>query len=393
MNLLQRLFGGNKKELKAPANEQRMMGESNVWTMEKIYRTDVGLSDWKAAIESCFAPPYYDHVPLYDLYDNAFLDDVVFSALETRFNGSIAENFALYDKSGKLIEDKTEILQKQWFLELMYAIVETKAWGYTTVQFWYDDFFKNNEFTKFRKIPRQNINPKRRVYLENPYADFVGETLDNFPLTLEFGKSDANYDTLGLLIRPAKRVMYKNFTVSDWAKYNEKYGTPYRYVKTSAKDKKPYYALLDNFGRNGFGAFDENDELGALNAGTTSNMETFKGFIDFCDTQATKSLVGQTSTMEEKAFVGSAEVQERKLDWWVEADMKFIEYQINGKVLPFLAKLGRAYQGIDKYKFEFEFFHDKKNKKETTPQPTKTPDQNLSLKNECCDDDYPFGKA
>jgi hypothetical protein len=390
MNIFQKLFG-SRKELKQTEQQMKMF-ENNVWTMQKIYRTDVGLSDWKNAIESCFTAPYYNFVPLYDLYDNAILDDVVFSSLETRFSGSVAENFALYDKNGNKNEEATQIIQKSWFLELLYAIVETKAWGYTTIQFDYADFFANNEFTTFTKIPRQNINPRRRVYLRDPYGDLEGESLDKFSLVLEFGKIDGNYQSLGLLVRPAKRVMYKNFTVSDWAKYNEKFGMPHRYVKTSAKDKQAYYELLDNFGRNGFSVFDDSDEIGALNATASTNVDTFKMFIDFNDTQIAKSLVGQTATMEQKSYVGSAEVQERKLDWWVESDMKYIEYEINSKVLKFLAKQGRAYKGIDEFKFEFEFFHERRNLKETTPQTTAN-ENNLNLK--CCDDDdgYPFARA
>lgn len=346
---------------------------ANLHYNPRLYRADAGINEWRQALNLALYPPYFDRAPLYRLYDQALLDDHLFAQIETRKNGSLAEPFMLY-RNGQDDPEAVELLHNKWLTDLMGYILDARFWGYSVVEFDADDLKANQAFTKVEWIHPIYINPKRGVFLPDPLNQANAIALSD-PLVANWTLCFGHPDDFGRLMRPTRRVIYKDFTFSDWARYNEKYGVPYTVLNTAARDEKEldqYQAMLENFGSNGWGIIDEADKLSSLDVDGQGRHENFLQFIKENDTQISKSIVGQTATADEKSFVGSAEVQERKLDWYVEADMYYLQNAINGQVLPFLIKKGYPLEGL---RFGFTLFEERKRQRSTSD----TENQNLRL--------------
>ena len=67
--------------------------------------------------------------------------------------------------------------------------------------------------------------------------------------------------------------------------------------------------------------------------------------IERVNSEISKLILGQTSTISEKSFVGSAEVHERVLNNYAERDEQFIESVHNYQLVPFLKNFGLLGEG------------------------------------------------
>jgi hypothetical protein len=75
--------------------------------------------------------------------------------------------------------------------------------------------------------------------------------------------------------------------------------------------------------------------------------------IQRCNSEISKLILGQTGTLDEKAYVGSAEVQERVLKNVAYNDEFFIEGVLNYQLVPMMQRLGLFPEGA-KIKFKAE---------------------------------------
>ena len=67
--------------------------------------------------------------------------------------------------------------------------------------------------------------------------------------------------------------------------------------------------------------------------------------IQRCNSEISKLILGQTGTLDEKAYVGSAEVQERVLKNVAYNDEFFIEGVLNYQLVPMMIRLGLFPEG------------------------------------------------
>jgi hypothetical protein len=68
--------------------------------------------------------------------------------------------------------------------------------------------------------------------------------------------------------------------------------------------------------------------------------------IQRCNSEISKLILGQTGTLDEKAYVGSAEVQERVLKNVAYNDEFFIEGVLNYQLVPMMTRLGIFPEGV-----------------------------------------------
>lgn len=227
--------------------------------------------------------------------------------------------------------------------------------------------FEEGEIQSVKRIHSKHFSPERNALLPNPQQ--VSTTIPLIePLTnhlLTFGKED----DLGLLAKASKCTLYKDFSISDWARHSERFGTPFLTVKTTTTEEKEIDSIEEmaaNFGNNGYAILDEHDDINLLQQSGTKPFEIYLEMARFQDEQISKGIVGQTGTADQKTYVGAAEVQERILNWYVESDMKLVRNYVNNTVIPYLTKHKR-YASLKNLKFEWQYFLDKdKSKKENS---------------------------
>jgi hypothetical protein len=181
---------------------------------------------------------------------------------------------------------------------------------------------------------------------------FDQKGIDYTSLGLDMVYLDAgDQEDLGLLADAARYAIYKRYSIADWANSSEKFGDPIVVIQTASddeaeNDKKEAFAK--NFGKNGWAILDDQDKISLLQRQSQGNAHLiYKDFMSAMDEENSKGVNGQTATSEEKAFVGSAEVQERILNDYSEARLRSLYYWVNNKLFPFLAKQkGSAYEAL-----------------------------------------------
>jgi hypothetical protein len=98
--------------------------------------------------------------------------------------------------------------------------------------------------------------------------------------------------------------------------------------------------FLSNFGVSKWGLFKKDDMIEIIDSNNSDASKVFDDMIKMVNNEISKLYLGQTSTMDEKAFSGSAEVHERVLDTYEEADEHFIMAELNYKLKPILVARG-----------------------------------------------------
>lgn len=329
----------------------------------RTFAFERSIADWKRAIDDALSEPYYSRYELYELYKRITRDAQLRAQMRTRRAGTLSEKFIITAGA----KDATERLETAWFRLIIKKILDATFYGLSAIEVYKD----KQGSIKVTEINPEHFSPERNLLIPNPEMVAEGfplvEPITDYLLLFEAEKENK----LGLLADATPYALYKSFSLTDWARHSERFGTPFVVLKTPITDQRElgkYADMLANFGNNGFAILDETDQLDLLNQNSSGKpFEIYLEMTRFCDEQISKIIVGQTSTADTKAFVGSAEVQERILNWYVEEDMLMVKNEMNSKVLPMLAKLGASPEGAT---FEWEFFQQKKTKP-TAPQPPK----------------------
>jgi len=351
MNFLQKILQGfvrsESKQDKLLLEIEKLSAKKTIASKQNGYKSrvfyaDKHIKDWKNAISEAVAPPFYRKQDIYELIEQVCFDAQIHAQLQTRKNGTLSERFILENTSNP------DAAVKQLIKKIINVIL--------------DSLFYWASACEFSENIVQAIEP---VYLCPEKQELVvghdkGIPFELFEDLLVF---ENPYKNVGLLAFASQYAIYKRFSLSDWSRHSELFGMPFLSLNTPVTDpeeiKKRHYALA-SFGSNAYVILDTDEELKAIDTKSTANPhQIYKEMITFCDEQISKIIVGQVATADQKAFVGSAEVQERILDWYIEADMLYVLEQINGKVLPLLAKKGLVAENTV---FAWEYF---KRKQET----------------------------
>ena len=307
---------------------------------QHIYRIANDMATYKygvLAAENYYFPTRYQ---LYQTYISTVLDAHLTAAWEQRKNLTLRKDFVIKNEAGDIDEKKSELLEKKWFRELIIFALDSKLWGHSLVQL--GDYDKaKKEFLKCELVPRQYVNPPKHCvtanvtdqtgldYTKEPYADWC----------VSFGE---DWD-LGILMKAAPLVIWKKNAMGAWAEYQEGFGVPLRIGKTSSTDPNTQNNMinfLSNFGVSKWGLFKPTDEIEVISQTNSDASKVFNDMVNMVNGEISKLILGQTSTMDEKAYSGSAEVHERVLDTYEEADEHFIMSELNYKLKPLLVKRG-----------------------------------------------------
>ena len=307
---------------------------------QHIYRIANDMATYKygvLAAENYLFPTRYQ---LYQVYISTVLDPHLTAAWEQRKNLTLRKDFTIKNESGDIDEIKSELLEKKWFRDLVCYALDSKLWGHSLVQL--GDYDKaSKEFLKCELVPRQYVNPPKHCVIAN-FSDQSGLDYTQEPYSdwcVAFGEE---WD-LGLLMKAAPLVIWKKNAMGAWAEYQEGFGVPLRIGKTASTDPATLGNMKDflsNFGVSKWGLFKPNDQIEVISSSNNDASKVFNDMVNMVNNELSKLILGQTSTMDEKAYSGSAEVHERVLDTYEEADEHFIMSELNYKLKPLLVKRG-----------------------------------------------------
>lgn len=307
----------------------------------RIYKFNMGLDEWKQAIALAEDVHYPDRWLLYELYRNIKRDGHVFSQTELRTLKTIGEPFVIM-RNGKEDEKATRIMRRTWHKKYMRYCIESRFYGHSLVEFQEpketSDF--TSEVSDVLLFPREHVKPETGEILINP-SDKKGIPYRDNPAVgrwlMEFGDPM----DLGIYLIVAKDQILKNYSRTDWAKHSEKFGSPILVIKTGATKDSELDKLEDmaaNFGNNLYAILGDQDEPELMESNKTSAHEMYLAQSKYSDEQISKTINMQSATSDEKAFVGSAEVQERQLDDVIRYDMESYKEHFNESLKDFLIR-------------------------------------------------------
>jgi SPP1 gp7 family putative phage head morphogenesis protein len=318
----------------------------------RVFAADKHIADWKAAVDASVSGPYYRKDSLWEVIRQISFDGQIKTQRQTRLNGTLAEPWRL----GIEANEPTKGLIKK----AVRVVLDSLLYWASAMEVADDG--------SFYVVPSVFLVPETESLVVSNFS--TGTPWAAYENLLVFVNPDEDF---GLLTYAAQYAIYKRFSVSDWSRHSELFGMPFLSLKTPITETKALqerHKALSEFGRNAYVILDPDEDLTAIDTKSNgSPHELYDRMIKFCDEQISKCLVGQTATSDTKSFVGSAEVQERILDWYVEADMRYVEEQMNQKVLPHLKKLGLLPEAAV---FEWEYFVAR------TPQAAPSPDSGLA---------------
>jgi hypothetical protein len=228
----------------------------------------------------------------------------------------------------------------------------SKFKGTSLIEFY--ELTVDGEIAEIEEIPQGNFNPFKGLVIKTP-----GETTG---WDYKFGQA-ANYylqvgknNELGMLHQLAPIVLAKKLGLGSWLDYIERFGVPPIFVKTDREDAKRFNELYDmaiNFKSNQVvvGRGSESIEFGEIGGAGTA---PFESLMTRADEQISKRILGGSGLTDEKAFVGSSEIQFRLMKDRYESDKLFFKYIFNSEIKPRLMKISDKYAVLANYYFDWD---------------------------------------
>jgi hypothetical protein len=332
------------------------------------------MDSWQRAIRAAEDAYNPTRELLYLLYKESLRDAHLFSQIDTHIKKVLEEAFVIVsaDDSENIDKERTKLLKRPWFFDFCRLALEQAFWGHSLIEF--GRFVPSRsklmpvEFGSVKLFDRMHVKPELGLIVAYP-QDTTGIPFREEPWNTWFIESGTP-DNLGALSIAAKPVIRKENAMTDWSIRSERFGMPITFLKTASRDKKEIDTkedFLRNLGSNAYAILDDTDIVELAESTQQDAYKIYLEMVNIQNSELSKVIAGQTGTTDEKAHVGAAEVHERILETYITASMRFLEFEINYKLIPFLIDKGYPLSGFD---FMFEHFRNKQHapKPETNPE-------------------------
>ncbi len=311
--------------------------------IKKQYKREVSfeIKDITSALQMAGNPINPDRKRLHEIYAYIMKDARLKSQIRDMLLKIKSEPWMLYiDENPD--EDLTELYRKRWMNAIIQYIAEKELHSYSVLEL--DKIEPNNNHIGIVSLlPREHISIENQWVLIDgtvngsylPYGDIMWD-ID----LLEFCDNRNDY---GILLECAYNVIWKFYSRTDWSRTSEKWGSPVLSVLVDTTDDKElddYENRAANFGSDGYIIGQKGDETSILFPSGTRMHDIYLDNIKLCNEEVTILVNGQTATTDNKAFVGSSEVQERKFEDLTLSRLQTIVDDVNEKVLPYLRYKG-----------------------------------------------------
>jgi len=315
----------------------------NITVPTQLYRGATDIATYKLAVtaaESLLSP---QRRQLYTIYKNIELDAHLTAAVNQRKNLTLCKDFDVL-LNGEENEDLEKIIKQKWFRDFIDYSLDAIFYGHSLIQF---DSVVNDAFKAVELVPREYVKPEFHI-VTNTYADLTGTDYLTPPYNnwcIGVGKPK----DLGLYLKAAPLVIWKKNALGAWSEFVEIFGSPIRIGKTNVRDEQTrsnMESYLRNMAVASYGVFDTDDLIELVESNRSDAFQVFDMMIQRCNSEISKLILGQTGTLDEKAYVGSAEVQERVLKNVAYNDEFFIEGVLNYQLVPMMTRLGIFPEGV-----------------------------------------------
>lgn len=349
------LTGSKKIELNAKSGDSGKSGRKRASTViKKVSPRQVSyqIEDINKAISRAQNADTPDRSSLFAIYKYVMRDLRTKAQVRDAKMKVLSEPYMFYTPDGKPDEDLSKQLRTRWLNAIISYIVEAELWGFRVIEV--DDIdLEKGIIGEVILIPNEHVSIERQWILvegsiNGAYLPY-GEIAQELGL-LEFGRRD----DYGLLLEVAYNVIYKFYGRSDWSRTNERVGQPAVTILVDTVDDKElddYETKAANFGTDGYIVGQKGDDIQLLERKNARIHDTYLDIIKYSDEEIGIGINGQTATTDQKSFVGSAEVQERKFEDLTLTRLQNVVDEVNEKVVPFLQAKG--FKIPEGYRFDY----------------------------------------
>lgn len=310
------------------------------------------IQKWTMAVAMATDPYNPDRSQLVPLYDNLMLDNHLASLFESRILYSQRSAKKMVDKDGNEDKEASALLDRLWFDDLVYKVIFYRAKGTTLLELY--KLNTDGELAEIGEIPQSHFNAAKGIIVKAPGNTTGWDYKEGIyaPYYAQIGKDDE----LGMLERLAPIVLAKKLALGSWLDYIEKFGVPPLFITTDREDEGRLTELFNaasKFKSNHFmiGRGQEKFEIGKDHGG---GIAPFDSLTDRANQEMSKRVLGGAGITDEKAFVGSAEIQFRLTKDRYESDKLLFKYVFNNLIKPRLVALSPVYSRFDKLTFDWD---------------------------------------
>jgi hypothetical protein len=304
--------------------------------------------DWRKAIDVAQNRHNPRRRPLLDIFQNIQFDGHLEAVMEKRMLAITNKKLLFTVDGSKGEHDETvqkQILEKQWFLKLMSAAMNSLNYGYSLIELVPGDdgligdvvdhdrrnVLVDYQFFAFSYVTTEPSHGNGIYYNEDEqYKDYLIEVKSKY--------------SLGKLATAALLIILKRGAISDWADFCQFFGIPTRIGTYNAYDdftREKLQEALDKMGSAGAITIPEGTTLEIVGGqGGSGQIGVFKDLFDTCNAELSKLYLGQTMTTDNGSSRSQSETHERVEDAINLQDMLFMEHFLNDVVVEKLRKIG-----------------------------------------------------
>ena len=302
------------------------------------------LSDWRVAVASAESVTIPRRTNLAKVYRQVTVDAHLHSLMQTRKIMTLGKPFSLINKQGEEDKDATALLQAEWFRQFMDYALDSIYYGYSLIEF---GDIVDDTYSSITPIPYDYLVPELHIVLSN-IGDTVGMDYTASPYA-NWSIAIGQAKDLGLLMKAAPLVLWKQNVMGAWSEYAELFGMPFRMGQTDVYNedlRNNMVDMLSKMGNAGWGVFHAEDKISFIETSKTDAFQVYQQFVTLIDQQLSKLVLGQTGTTDEKAFAGSAKVHQDVANQYAQADAMMMEYVVNTRLLPMMQGHGFPLKGL-----------------------------------------------
>jgi len=312
-------------------------------------RSRAEIKKWRDAIIAAENPEDPRWYLLQDIYTNLMTDGHLMANIEIRKAAVLSTRYYIQDNGGQEDEEKTGLLQTEWFYTILEHLLDTTYRGYTVLE------LLDPNTMQWELIPRRNVVPQtNRILFEVSGTQGVNFTDPAFEKNILWVK---NINRLGILNDIVPQIIWKRNAQQAWADFSERFGIPMVTATSTKTDKKTLDYIEDMLRKLGQAANavlpDGTEILIHDNAKKGDPYNVFDKQIDRTNSEISKRIVGGTMVSDQGSSRSQSEVHERTLDEKIaERDRLMIEFTVNNKLIPMLRNWGFSFADGDQFVFD-----------------------------------------
>lgn len=320
--------------------------------VRQLQRVKEDIASWLQAITTAENVRTPRRQRLIEIYRRVMLDSFTAAMIQRRVQA--VTNTAIFVKNAQGQQDDKAIAEaeKPWFKKMISFALEARFWGHSLIE----PYVQAGEIVNVKLVPRHHVRPEIGHILVRP-SDTSGVAYRKGALSrqlLEVGDAE----DLGILMRVAPNVLYKQGLMGDWSHFAELFGMPIREYKYNPHDptsRQEVENQAKNMGSAAYLLVPEGVELKLhqlFNAAGTAAL--YGNLRQALNNEIAISILGQTltSSNEESGAYSLGKVHQDEQDRIHTDDLHFIERVLNYTGRAFLEYWGVALP--EGYYYEFD---------------------------------------